>query len=118
MAETLNNAAKRFQKWLNDQSKKRAITMEESDLEDLIAEMDPDEAQASLNYLAAWATANPPKTYKDDFFEKFPNAQRNSNGFPVIWFTAIYSVPSAKRSECYGIDDDDRWAKPFGYWEE
>ena len=38
-----------------------------------------------------WVTEHPVKTYAMDFFEKFPDAPRTTNGNPIPCIGAIYS---------------------------
>lgn len=37
-----------------------------------------------------WVKTHPLKTYKDDFFEKFPNAPRDSGGAPKTCWKYVY----------------------------
>lgn len=37
-----------------------------------------------------WCDENPIKTCKDDFFEKFPNARKTYNGYPMFMKCEIY----------------------------
>lgn len=39
-----------------------------------------------------WVKEHPVKTYAQDFFEKFPNAQRLKNGVPKICIDRIYNT--------------------------
>ena len=58
------------------------------------------------------------KTYKDDFFEKFPNAPRTDFGFPRVLLGEVYLVCKSKRTEfCRSTLVFDLWLKPLGYWE-
>ena len=44
-------------------------------------QLKPDEAEKIVE---EWAKAHPQKTRKQDFFEKYPNAPRSSNGYPTF----------------------------------
>lgn len=61
------------------------------------------------------------KTYRDDFFERLPNAPRGGRGYeryPVANLWEIYPVSKARDKELYcDTSDRDAWDKPFGYWE-
>ena len=37
-----------------------------------------------------WAKEHPPKTYAQDFFERFPNAPKNIDGTPIACKKSIY----------------------------
>ena len=37
----------------------------------------------AVEILEKWSRENPVKTMMDDFFEKFPNAPRKGNGYPI-----------------------------------
>lgn len=61
-----------------------------------------------------WVQEHPAKTYAMDFFEKFPDAQRRTNGVPIPCIRAIYSKfqdikCSAKCPECWNqeMKEDD-----------
>lgn len=49
----------------------------------------PDKA---ISIVQQWSDEHPQKTYKDDFFEKFPNAEKS-----------IFETPKACRQDVYGI---------------
>lgn len=78
-------------------------------------------ADAMTAKLRDWAKRNPPKpvkTYKDDFFEKFPDAWKTEAGFPKAHLSSLYQVSDNKRLEfsCLSLLRDV-WDKPLGYWE-
>lgn len=64
--------------------------------------------------LRAWAAANPAKTYRDDFFEKFPGAMRSDYGTPRTCIANVYGArwcpPDAECRTC--------WEAPLGTWGE
>lgn len=37
-----------------------------------------------VEIMQKWSDEHPQKTYKDDFFEKFPNSEKEGNGYPVV----------------------------------
>lgn len=61
-----------------------------------------------------WVQEHPVKTYADDFFEKFPDAQRTATGIPIMCIEAIYfkfsdrdSCPVGGCPECWNREMDD-----------
>lgn len=70
--------------------------------------------------LEKWASENPPapvKTYRQDFFEKFPDAPKKGNKVPVPYVIEVYDVCEAKSCEYSETSTFDAWDKPLGYWE-
>ena len=49
----------------------------------------PDEAD---NIVDEWTKLHPVKTYMEDFFEKFPNAQTFFDGTPRICLQSLYDI--------------------------
>ena len=78
-------------------------------------------AEKAIERLCQWASENPPKpvkTYREDFFEKFPNAPKTDSGYPHMDVEHVYSVLGAKRPEYERAQNlYDEWDKPIGYWE-
>ena len=81
-----------------------------------IIEATPD-IEEQIEALRAWAAENPVKTYKDDFFEKFPDARTDENGTPKAWLQNVYPLGDAKRIEYLSMLERGQWDKPLGYWE-
>ena len=78
------------------------------------------QAEAQFAALRAWAAENPPKpvkTYRDDFFEKFPNAPKMECGCPIVEVDSFCEVNETHRDEFRRIPSHNRWIKPLGYWE-
>ena len=75
---------------------------------------------AQLEILRAWAAANPVRTYRDDFFERMPDAPRGGAGwehYPKANVDAVYRICKEKDKEFYcDTSDRDAWDKPIGYW--
>ena len=73
---------------------------------------------AQLAALRRWAAENPPKpqkTYREDFFERFPDAPRNNIGYPRPFVWEVYDIPE----DCWPeADKTIAWDKPLGYWAE
>lgn len=61
----------------------------------------PNEA---INIVQKWSDEHPQKTYKDDFFEKFPDAFRKGNGYPDVVVCRIYKQFNDKGCDGYCID--------------
>jgi hypothetical protein len=72
-----------------------------------------------IKLLTKWAEENPPKTYLDDFNERFPN-RKNPNSIDCIGCPqAIYHGQIFKKDyECDKDDCEACWGKPFGFWEK
>ena len=60
-----------------------------------------------------WVAEHPVKTYAMDFFEKFPNAPRSSDGIPQTCWGHVYGdgryCPSDACTECWNreMKEDD-----------
>lgn len=61
----------------------------------------PDEA---IKIVQAWSDEHPQKTYKDDFFEKFPDAFRKGNGCPEVPACRLYKQLNDKGCNGYCVD--------------
>ncbi len=53
-----------------------------------------DAALKLINAVQQWSDKHPQKTYRDDFFEKFPKAPKDEDGYPVCMPCEIYSSQS------------------------
>ena len=51
--------------------------------------------------LQKWSNEHPKKTYAQDFFEKFPKAQRNGDGVPFVCRKRIYGGNCDYTGACY-----------------
>ena len=58
-------------------------------------------AEEAIENLQKWSDEHPKKTYAQDFFEKFPNAQSYSDGSPVICRKIIYGEIRPPFENCY-----------------
>lgn len=55
----------------------------------------------AIEALHEWSRENPRKTYARDFFEKFPEAQRNGDGVPFVCRKRIYGgIHSTTLEDC------------------
>ena len=74
--------------------------------------------EKAIEALRKWAAENPPKpakTYRDDFFEKFPDAKRRESGYPLDGVWCFYKAKYVNRFD--GMTFEAAWDKPLGYWE-
>lgn len=64
-----------------------------------------------VEIVETWRKANPPKTYKDDFFEKFPDASKDNCGYPKNFVCDIYNVTcrNSLKAKCWSC-----WDLPLG----
>ena len=53
-----------------------------------------DYTEIAEQIIKVWSEQHPQKTYKDDFFEKFPKAPKDEDGYPVCMPCEIYSSQS------------------------
>lgn len=60
-----------------------------------------EEITKAIENLQKWSDEHPKKTYAQDFFEKFPKAQRNWDGTPFVCRKRIYGgIHSATLEDC------------------
>ena len=60
-----------------------------------------EEITTAIENLQKWSDKRSKKTYAQDFFEKFPKAQRNSDGTPFVCRKRIYGgIHSATLEDC------------------
>ena len=70
-------------------------------------------AETAIEIVQKWSDEHPKKTYAQDFFEKFPKAQSNSDGTPYTCRKTTYG------GKCPGIECDSRiecdecWNEPM-----
>ena len=60
-----------------------------------------EDAIKTVEILQKWSNEHPKKTYAQDFFEKFPKAQSNSDGTPFVCRKRIYSGIHSTLEDCY-----------------
>lgn len=56
-----------------------------------------------------WVKEHPVKTYAMDFFEKFPNAPKNSDGTPDVCIRCIYSEFDKPDYDCVNVSCEKCW---------
>ena len=81
----------------------------------LLTEICVEDAIKAIEILQKWSDEHPKKTYAQDFFEKFPKAQSNSDGTPFVCRKRIYGGIHSATSE--GCDDTRAcyrcWSEPL-----
>ena len=63
-------------------------------------DMEHDDAQEIVKIVEKWSRNHPRKTLIQDFFEKFPNAPKLSNGCPKICPDHIYGHVKICTNDC------------------
>ena len=66
-----------------------------------------EEVITGIENLQKWSNERQKKTYAQDFFEKFPDAQSDSDGFPYVCRQTIYG------GECPNMECDECWNEPM-----
>ena len=59
-----------------------------------------EDAIKAIGNLQKWSDEHPKKTYAQDFFEKFPKAQSNSDGTPFVCRKRIYGGIHSTLEDC------------------
>ena len=74
-----------------------------------------EDAIKAVENLQKWSDEHPKKTYAQDFFEKFPKAQSNSDGTPFVCRKRIYGGECQKDEECddYTGTCENCWNEPM-----
>ena len=65
-----------------------------------LAEVRAEEIITAVEILQKWSDEHPKKTYAQDFFEKFPKAQSNSDGTPFVCRKRIYGGIRSTLEDC------------------
>jgi hypothetical protein len=69
--------------------------------EDALTRIGIEDATKLIETIQKWSDEHPKKTYAQDFFEKFPKAQRNRDGTPFVCRKRIYGgIHSATLEDC------------------
>lgn len=58
------------------------------------------DAEKAIEIVQKWSDEHPKKTYAQDFFEKFPKAQSNSDGTPFVCRKRIYGGIRSTLEDC------------------
>lgn len=73
-----------------------------------------EEVEEIVENLQEWSNEHPKKTYAQDFFEKIPKAQRNSDGTPFVCRQKIYGGVPLKGEDCdYTGSCKNCWNEPM-----
>lgn len=59
-----------------------------------------EDAKKTIETMQKWSDEHPKKTYAQDFFEKFPKAQSNSDGTPFVCRERIYGGIRLTLEDC------------------
>lgn len=59
-----------------------------------------EDAIKAIKIVQKWSDEHPKKTYAQDFFEKFPKAQSNSDGTPFVCRKRIYGGIRSTLEDC------------------
>ena len=65
-----------------------------------LTEICVEDAIKAIEILQKWSDEHPKKTYAQDFFEKFPKAQSNSDGTPFVCRKRIYGGIRSTLEDC------------------
>ena len=70
--------------------------------------------KTAIETVQKWSDEQPKKTYAQDFFEKFPKAQRGSRGAPLACRNENYGRASSEFDDCgYTGTCEDCWNEPM-----
>ena len=58
--------------------------------------------EKAVEIVEQWAKDHPRKTYRDDFFEKFPDAPKDTRGYPIVLWRELYSHGTTKNAFAQG----------------
>ena len=73
-----------------------------------------EEIITAVENLQKWSDEHPKKTYAQDFFEKFPKAQRGSDGTPFACRKEIYGGARPEFEDCdYTGTCENCWNEPM-----
>lgn len=82
--------------------------------EEMIEEMSNESIQHVAAVAEQWAKDHPQKTYLQDFFEKFPNAdKREQNGLPYACKSAMYGTVFCRGVYTANTDCVKCWNQPM-----
>ena len=76
--------------------------------------MRAEDATRVIEIMQKWSDEQPKKTYLQDFFEKFPKTQSDSNGTPSVCRKTIYGEAPTKVERCDGMEAcKNCWNEPM-----
>ena len=65
-----------------------------------LTEICVEDVKTAIEIVQKWSDEHPKKTYAQDFFEKFPDAQSNSDGAPFVCRKRIYGGIRSTLEDC------------------
>ena len=68
--------------------------------EDALTRICAEDVKTAIETVQKWSDEHPEKTYAQDFFEKFPKAQSNSDGTPFVCRKRIYGGIRSTLEDC------------------
>ena len=68
--------------------------------EDVLTRICAEDVKTAIEIVQKWSDKHPKKTYAQDFFEKFPKAQSNSDGTPFVCRKRIYGGIRSTLEDC------------------
>ena len=68
--------------------------------EDALTGLCAENVKTAMENVQKWSDEHPKKTYAQDFFEKFPKAQSNSDGTPFVCRKRIYGGIRSTLEDC------------------
>lgn len=68
-------------------------------------------SKQAIEIVQKWSDEHPRKTYLQDFFEKFPNAKKDSYGLPSS--VCIKNIYGEKRNHCDDKNCVECWNEPM-----
>lgn len=68
--------------------------------EDALTRIGIEDATKLIETIQKWSDEHPKKTYAQDFFEKFPDAQSGSDGTPFVCRKRVYGGTHPKFENC------------------
>lgn len=73
-----------------------------------------EDVKTAIETVQKWSNEHPKKTYAQDFFEKFPKAQRGSDGTPFVCRKEIYGKTRPEFEDCdYTGTCEKCWNEPM-----
>lgn len=66
-----------------------------------------------IEIVERWSKAHPQKTQADLFFERYPDAKKDKNGFPALCPSKVFTQVKVLGCECVSIECEDCRKK---YW--
>ena len=82
--------------------------------EDALTRICAEDVKTAIETVQKWSDEHPKKTYAQDFFEKFPKAQSDSNRTPSVCRITMYGEVPPKDERCDGREACKKcWNEPM-----